>query len=96
MATGDYGTRFSRTSINSAGEMEFWVAPTIPSTVSYFNYIVTVSTAYRPDKISYEVYGNVTFDWVILYVNGITDPFKELKPGRVLKVPTRDSVNLIL
>ena len=96
MTTGKYGTRFSKTTIDSSGKMGFWNPPAIPTDAQDFSYVITVATSYRPDKISKEVYGTEIYDWVILYYNGITDPFKELTPNTVLKIPTRDTVNLML
>jgi len=42
----------------------------------------------RPDTISYKYYSTPELYWVILWVNGIADPFEALFPGVVLRVPT--------
>lgn len=41
----------------------------------------------RPDAISYEVYGNAKYWWVIAMANDIKDPFYEFHKGRELKIP---------
>lgn len=40
----------------------------------------------RPDLISYRVYGNPLFDWVIMRRNAILYP-NELTPGMMLYIP---------
>jgi hypothetical protein len=41
----------------------------------------------RPDLISNVYYGNSDLGWLIMYANGITDPFEELYLNRKLKIP---------
>ena len=41
----------------------------------------------RPDAISYEVYGNAKYWWLIALRNDITEPFFEFFKGRKLKIP---------
>jgi len=42
----------------------------------------------RPDIISYKHYKTPDLYWVILWVNGIADPFEGLYPGMILRIPT--------
>jgi hypothetical protein len=55
-------------------------------------YIVKQSDLDRPDLISYSMYGNVDLWWIIMWYNGILDPFS-LEVGDRLRVP--DYQNLI-
>lgn len=41
----------------------------------------------RPDAISYNVYGNSKYWWIIAMANDIKDPFFEFHKGRKLKIP---------
>lgn len=41
----------------------------------------------RPDLLSYRFYGDATLWWAICLYNGIINPFKELIPGMVIKIP---------
>lgn len=41
----------------------------------------------RPDAISYDVYGNSKYWWVIAMANSISDPFYEFYKGRELLIP---------
>ena len=43
----------------------------------------------RPDVISYMYYQTPELYWVILWVNGINDPFEQLNPGAILRIPLR-------
>lgn len=46
----------------------------------------------RPDAISYDVYGNAKYWWVIAMANSIKDPFFEFYKGRELKIPDIQTV----
>lgn len=50
-------------------------------------YRVDSTDILRPDLISFKNYGNVKFWWFILFVNGIQDPFKDIKVGMLLEIP---------
>ena len=52
-------------------------------------YVVQSSDAGRPDLISYRYYGTPAYYWVILWINGVHDPFETLYPGMLLRIPTR-------
>lgn len=53
--------------------------------VSYYR--VNGTDFMRPDMISYKAYGTVKYWWIILYVNGIGDPFYDIAVGDVLTIP---------
>ena len=52
-------------------------------------YRVTGEDDMRPDKISFKMYGTVEFWWVLMLVNGISNPLVDIDPGLVLTVPNR-------
>jgi hypothetical protein len=64
---------------NSLSNFKMTYAPTY--------YRVVSSDLMRPDMISYKNYGTVKYWWIILYVNGIGDPFYGISTGDVLKIP---------
>ena len=41
----------------------------------------------RPDLISYKIYGTITYWWLIMMVNGIQNPLKDMIVGELLKIP---------
>jgi len=43
----------------------------------------------RPYLISVRHYDTVSFWWIIMLVNGITNPLTDLKAGMILKIPSR-------
>lgn len=49
--------------------------------------LIPAGYEHRPDLISKEIYGTVVYDWLIMMVNNIKDPFQELNPGDKLIVP---------
>lgn len=66
---------------NSLSEFEMKYEPTY--------YRVDDSDIPDPALISYRVYGDIGFWWIILLVNEIKNPFIELEPGMVLKIPSK-------
>ena len=46
----------------------------------------------RPDLISSRVFGSDGPWWMLLKYNGIDDPWNELWPGLVLKVPSEETM----
>lgn len=85
------GTRFQVTPIVDR-HLGVWKPPSFSDPVDESIYVIPQENVGRPDKISYEVYGSVAYDWLILYYNRILDPFTELTSGRVLKIPSLESV----
>ena len=47
-------------------------------------------------SISYKFYRTYKLWWLICKVNGITNPFYELIPGKEIKIPSKEMVNSIL
>jgi hypothetical protein len=56
----------------------------------------TVTSAYmhRPDLLSFDLYGDVSYWWVFAVRNKdiIKDPVYDLVPGRVIFLPTLDTI----
>jgi hypothetical protein len=51
-------------------------------------YQVTGADLMRPDMISYKNYGTVNYWWIILFINGIADPFYDMHVGDILIIPS--------
>lgn len=51
-------------------------------------HIVTSRQQYRPDLLSYDLYGNSNYWWTIVLLNRDTlkDPIRDLKTGTVLRI----------
>lgn len=50
-------------------------------------YRVSDGDTYRPDLISYKMYGTVKYWWIIMFINKIDDPFFGLTVGQQLTIP---------
>jgi hypothetical protein len=55
-------------------------------TNSYKKHIISASEIYKPYLISYNYYGSVDYDDIILLINGIDDIFN-FEPGTEIKIP---------
>ena len=61
---------------------------TIPAHRSDHVYLVEAGDLARPDLLAYKLYQNPKLYWIILWLNGINDPFQQLYAGMALRVPT--------
>ena len=64
------------------------------SSESVYNYIVLEDDSWT--NISYKFYNTYKLWWLICKFNGITNPFNELTPGTVIKIPTKETVDAIM
>lgn len=65
-------------------------------TNSIYYTIYQVSDADTWTGISYKFYNTIQLWWVICKFNNIKQPFQQLVPGLILKIPTEFIVNQIL
>ena len=54
-------------------------------TVSYYR--VEERDLMRPDLISYKIYGTIGYWWLIMMLNGIQNPLKDMAVGDLLTLP---------
>lgn len=64
--------------------------------LQYKVYAVPSKFEFRPDLISLEQYGTPKLWWIIVGVNGITHPFKEMNTNTYLRIPDSDQVFALL
>lgn len=50
-------------------------------------YRVSSTDLMRPEMISFKMYGTVSLWWLIMLVNGVFDPLRDLVVGQLLMVP---------
>lgn len=76
---------------NLAKKIEF------PDNITSDSYI---ELYYKPSKpltaLSNEIYGSQHLWWMILYMNKIYNPFSIPKEGMIIRVPTPDTVRIVL
>jgi len=60
--------------------------------------VVDPKFEYRPDLLSYDLYGSSSYWWVIVLLNRtqLQDPIRDLKPGMVLRVLPKSAINGII
>ena len=46
----------------------------------------------RPDIISQRLYGTTNYWWFLMWFNGVSDPWNDLRDGMVLKYPALERV----
>ena len=64
------------------------------SSESVYNYIILEDDSWT--NISYKFYNTYKLWWLICKFNGIINPFNELTPGTVIKIPTKETVDAIM
>lgn len=55
-------------------------------------FVVNAQDVARPDLMAERVLGSSTLWWVLLKFNNIDDPWNELWPGQILKIPDQSSI----
>lgn len=68
----------------------------IPETSNDKWRIVKSDEQFNPDVISYREYGDERLYWIILMANNIFDPFTELSAGRLIRIPSKNYVDIII
>ena len=66
---------------------------TLSQITEYTLLVIDQSIAYRPDYISYKVYGTTDHWWLLCFYNKIIHPMRDLYPSRVLKIPSAAQVS---
>ena len=83
-------TRFYKVfTIDGTPELDFLYNSLSGFKMTYVPSYYRVSDSDIPDPglISYNVYGSISFWWVIMLVNNIENPLTELTPGMLLTIP---------
>jgi len=78
------------------GKIEWWDRNIFPADNTDIYYAVENIYAGRIDKIATAFYGEDRYWWVIAQFNNILDPLTEIVAGRVLMIPTKDRLSLML
>ncbi len=65
-----------------------FTVPELPPHSSDQIYAIEPGDVGRPDLISYKMYKTPAYYWVLLWINGISDPFEGMYPGMAVRIPT--------
>ena len=60
------------------------------------SFTVTAQFKNRADMLANMMYGSVDYSWLVLWINGILDPFASLNIGDVLLIADITMVNALL
>jgi hypothetical protein len=78
-----------------------WVDPLDPAIINIIDQVSKQCDQYTYvagksiTTVSYELYGNTSAWWIILYINGYMHP-DEISDGATLKVPTREAIETLI
>lgn len=76
--------------------LEWWDRYSFPIDNTDLEYTVSVADEGRLDLIAHSLYGDYRLWWFIAQYNSILDPVLEIFPGRILRLPTTDRMQLLM
>lgn len=90
-------SRYVQGGLTEYGEigLEVWDRYTFSRHPSDMEYIVEDKYKHRPDLIAFAFYEDWRLWWFICQFNNILDPHAELVTGLVLRIPTKERVELL-
>jgi hypothetical protein len=84
------------TSETADNRIEWWERTVLKSDVSDVQYAVENIYEGRLDLIASVFYNEPRYWWIVAQLNNIIDPISEVVPGRVLRMPTKERLQLLL
>jgi len=77
--------------VDGVNELDFMYNSLSEFTMEYppMYYRIHGADLMRPFLISDRHYGTVNFWWIIMLVNGITNPLVDMEVGQILKIPNK-------
>ena len=77
-------------------KIEWWERTIFKKDPSDQIYVIENIYQGRLDSISAVFYGDPRFWWFLAQYNNVLDPASEILPGRILLIPTKDRLQLML
>jgi hypothetical protein len=78
------------------GKIEWWERTIFQTDTTDIIYAVENFYENRLDLIASVFYNEPRYWWIIAQYNNILDPFSEITAGRVLRIPSKDRLSLML
>jgi hypothetical protein len=77
--------------------LDYNALPSIPKYESDEEYIIDQAYNERPDLLAYVLYGNSRLWWVFALRNPdvIEDPVRDFAAGTTIRLPTKETVNIV-
>ena len=74
--------------------LDFWDAPNYVPSLADTPFVVTSKYQYRPDLLSYDIYGTTGYWWIFLLRNPdvLKDPVYDLRTGITIYLPAQSSL----
>lgn len=78
---------FARNIVDNVPELDLSSLdlPSLSNEEEYQWTVVKSTETCRPDLIAFRIYGNPDLWWIIIWINGISDPWNDLRPRVALK-----------
>ncbi len=99
MATVQYGkySPYSKTSVYG-NYLDVAVLPAIPKIPDDILFTINKTYQYRPDLLAFDLYGDSSLWWVfaIRNPNAIQDPVFDMRAGRKIYLPKKETLTSIL
>ncbi len=78
--------------------LDIWSGKTIAPSVTDAVYQIDAIYNFRPDLLAYDLYKDANLWWVFAVRNAdvLKDPLLDFQTGRIIYVPTRDSLSINL
>jgi hypothetical protein len=98
MAIYSKSSPYGSTKTNSGGYLDFWQKRAIPSDPSDILYEITPQYTYRPDLLSFDLYGTSKLWWVFTERNIeiLKDPLFDFVPGTQIFLPKKSTLSSLL
>lgn len=84
------------TSETANGRIEWWDRNVYPYDATDRTYVVETVYNGNPQAISTVFYGEPRYWWFICQYNNILDPVSEISAGRILLIPAKDRMEMMM
>lgn len=80
--------------ITTTNNKQFWNRKVYENHYTDTVFTITPKYEFQPDLIAYDMYGDTSYEWLVLQFNNITDPWTQLKVGVIVRLPTLSRLGL--
>lgn len=76
--------------------LEWWERTNFPLDQGDIRYTVDTKSKGRLDLIAHAFYGDTHLWWFVAQYNAILDPYAEVVEGRILRIPTKERMQIMV
>ena len=70
----------------------FWERIEIPKTSSDTTIVLDTRYDGAPDLLAFDLYGDSSLEWILLQFNSIQDVTEEFVAGKLIRIPSMDTI----